>query len=142
MAEVDDNFLLWVIIILGAVLLLHFLFGKMMRRILGVEKRKAFSYNHINKRHAVGDWIIRIGMFIITMVALTMYHFAELDYRILILSIVLIPLAPELYRAYMEKKYQGETNNYKYTLAEVMFISFLVVLIFGTNFFGLINIIL
>ena len=96
---------------------LHFFFSKLMRRLLKVEKRKPFSYNYVNDQHKKGDKIIRTLVVIIAIIALGIHYNSEVTTGIPVALIIaiLLQLIPELYRAYMEKKYQSHLNNYKYT---------------------------
>ncbi|MFD1336702.1 DUF4181 domain-containing protein [Oceanobacillus iheyensis] len=102
---------------------LHFVFSKLMRRLLKVEKRKPFSYNYVNDQHKKGDKIIRTLVVIIAIIALGIHYNSEVTTGIPVALIIamLLPLIPELYRIYMEKKYQSYSKNYKYTLAETLF---------------------
>ncbi|PIJ98734.1 DUF4181 domain-containing protein [Lysinibacillus sphaericus] len=36
------------------------IFGFVIRKLLGVERKKWFSYNHLNERHKKLDWSVRI----------------------------------------------------------------------------------
>lgn len=108
---------------------LHFFFSKLMRRLLKVEKRKPFSYNYVNDQHKKGDKIIRTLVVIIAIIALGIHYNSEVTTGIPVALIIaiLLQLIPELYRAYMEKKYQPHSNNYKYTLAETLFLALILI---------------
>ena len=48
------------LLFLTIVITLFLLFNAVMRNWLKIEKKKLFSYNHINEKHKKIDWTIRI----------------------------------------------------------------------------------
>lgn len=48
------------VLVLSVFGLLLFLINKLLRTWLNVEKKKVFSYNHVNDKHKKIDWTIRI----------------------------------------------------------------------------------
>ncbi|MEG0386620.1 MAG: DUF4181 domain-containing protein, partial [Solibacillus sp.] len=87
-----------------------------MRKRLNVERKKIFSYNHINDKHKKIDWIIRItftffmiiGFFInINRDSLTPIWFLET--HILLFAFITVS---EIVRIIMEKRYAENKNDY------------------------------
>ncbi|MFS0749302.1 DUF4181 domain-containing protein [Oceanobacillus sp. 1P07AA] len=128
--DILGNVWLDIAVFVGIILVLHFVFSKLMRRLLKVKKRKAFSYNNVNEQHKKVDKIIRMVVIILTSITLAIYYFPEIKpgFPVLLIIAMLLQLIPELYRVYMEKKYQSHLNNYKYTLAETLFWTAIIVI--------------
>ena len=60
MYGVDPFFGLKLILLLAIILILFFVFNTIMRKWFKVDKKKFFSYNHVNEKHKKVDWTIRI----------------------------------------------------------------------------------
>lgn len=56
------DFWLDLLFILATILIVLFAFNVGMRKLLKVERRKVFSYNHVNEKHSKIDWTIRISV--------------------------------------------------------------------------------
>ncbi|MGD6833906.1 DUF4181 domain-containing protein [Sutcliffiella halmapala] len=132
--------LLLVLCVFGVVL---YFFNSMMRKLLKVEKKKFFSYNHINENHKKIDWTIRIifvgsilvGYFLNVQNDLSQgYWFLE-PYFLLFLFIILSEIAT----AIMEWKYAKNKNAYLYTIFQLLFIVTFILIMFSTDFFGIIK---
>ena len=139
---VDDAFWLRLVLLLAIVLLLLVTFNTIMRKWWNVERKKFFSYNHINKKHKTIDWTIRI----IGMVSLVIGYGINITrepanwiwflqpWFILIIFIVVTQIG----RAIMEHKYAQNPNAYKVTVSEIIFVHILFFTLFKTDFFGLV----
>ncbi|WP_226537448.1 DUF4181 domain-containing protein [Fictibacillus halophilus] len=139
-----DNLLLNVLLLLAIYSLLIYIFNNVMRKWLKVEKKEFFSYNHVNHRHKKIDWIIRITFLLLLIISTTInimrmqkglekMWFLE-TYVILFIFIIVTETA----RAWMERKYAENRNDYKFTIVHLVFISILLLLTVSTNFFGLV----
>lgn len=60
MYGVESSFWLNLFLLLTIFFVLVGVFNAILRRWLGVQKPKAFSYNHVNDQHKKVDWSIRI----------------------------------------------------------------------------------
>jgi len=125
-------FVLWLII---------FLFGAIVRRILKVEKKKMFSYNHLNERHKNIDWTIRI-VFVVVMIIGAIINSSRFPLNpILFLEtyflLMMLIFLTEIVTAVMEWKYAENRNAYIFTIFQLIFIAILLLSMFITNFFGL-----
>lgn len=120
---ISGNMWLDITVFVGIILVLHFVFSTLMRRLLKVEKKKAFSYNYVNEQHKKIDKILRMVVIILASITLAIYYFPDITtgFPVFLIIVMLLQLIPDLYRVYMERKYQSNTNNYKYTLAETLF---------------------
>ncbi|MCA1321063.1 DUF4181 domain-containing protein [Bacillus tianshenii] len=132
--------LILVLCIFGVVL---FFFNFMIRKLLKVERKKFFSYNHINSTHKKIDWTIRILIIVCMFVGLSInvqndfsegYWFLE-TYFLLFLFIVL----SEIVTAFMEWKYAENKNAYLFTIFQLLFIVAFLLLMFASDFLGLIK---
>ncbi|MFJ7183394.1 DUF4181 domain-containing protein [Lysinibacillus xylanilyticus] len=120
------------------------IFGFFIRKLLGVKRKKWFSYNHINERHKKLDWSVRIifiGLFFIS----SYYRIVNDTFGIpwyfetwFILIVFLI--TSEMLRAFMEWKYAVNKRDFVATIAEMVFMFSIVFLVITTGFFGLFNV--
>lgn len=136
----NNEFLIFIIILIGLwFCIVTFSFG--MRKILKVERKKWFSYNHINDVHKKIDWAIRIT-FTILVLAYTFYliftNSPEFTGDIELWMVFLVFLVvTESVRAYMEWRYVENRKAYVLTIIEMVFFIALFTLMMKTNFFGL-----
>ncbi|WP_124052247.1 DUF4181 domain-containing protein [Priestia endophytica] len=141
MYSAEPNFGLKFISLLAIILLLWISFNTIMRKWLKVERKKLFSYNHVNEKHKKMDWTIRIITiasillgFIINMSRDSTDWFWFLQsWAVLFIFIVV----SETVRAVMERKYAKNPNTYKLTISELLFVLILFFILFKTDFFGL-----
>lgn len=143
MYAIDTVLLIKFFLVIGILLLVSFVFDSVMSKYLKVEKRKAFSYSHVNEKHKKTDWIIRISFIIIILIT----HFFiissikentretiwYLETWFLILVFLIIS---EMVRAFMEWKYAENRKAYIFTISKLIFILILFWIIFSTNFFN------
>lgn len=117
------------------------LINKFTRKLLNVEKKKLFSYNHINDKHKKIDWIIRItftffiiiGFFInVNRDSLKPIWFLE-THNLLFAFIIV----SEIVRIIMEKRYAENKNDYIFSAIQLVVILIFLLSVFSTNFFGL-----
>ncbi|WP_017381884.1 DUF4181 domain-containing protein [Paenisporosarcina sp. TG-14] len=133
--------LLPLLLILTVYFVLMISFNAIMRRWLGVEKRKAFSHNHVNDKHKKIDWSIRlffiammvIGGFInVTIIPREPYLFLQPWFLLFVLIFI-----TETVRAVMEKRYAKNPNAYIFTVYQLVFTLILLILLYTTDFFGI-----
>ncbi|RAZ67036.1 DUF4181 domain-containing protein [Planococcus maitriensis] len=99
--------------------ILIFLVNGLLRRILGVRRKKWFTHssNYVNGRHQQVDAYFRWGGAAVLIAA---YLASYEDGPVLPLAALLIVGAfQELYTAYMEKKHSKNPNDYKFTLLQL-----------------------
>lgn len=141
MYGIESMFWLKLLFLLTVFSVLMISFNAIMRRWLGVEKRKAFSHNHVNDKHKKIDWSIRlifiaimvIGGFInVTMIPREPYLFLQPWFLLFVLIFV-----TETVRAVMERRYAKNPNAYVFTVFQLVFTMILLILIFTTDFFGI-----
>lgn len=137
---VNNGFVVFVLFLISLWLLIaSFSFG--MRKLLKVDRKKWFSYNHINDLHKKTDWAIRIT-FIIVLFASTFYMiytdsletvwYLETWFILLVFIVV-----SESVRVYFEWRYSENRKAFVLTILEMVFIIVLITLLVTTNFFGL-----
>jgi len=141
---IEPFFLLKLLLVLSIFGVLLYLYNSMMRKLLKVEKKKIFSYNHINSTHKKVDWTIRILIIVCLFVGLFInvqndfsdrYWFLE-TYFLLFLFITLSEIAT----AFMEWKYAENKNAYLFTIFQLLFIVAFLLIMFASDFFGLIKV--
>lgn len=138
---IEPSFWLKFFLFLFALWLVMFLFGRIVRRILKVEKKKMFSYNHLNERHKKIDWTIRI-VFIVVMFVGAIINSSRFPLNpILFLEpyflLIMLVFSTEIVTAVMEWKYAENRNAYIFTVLQLIFIAILLLSVFITDFFGL-----
>lgn len=138
---VESSFWLKFFLFLFVLWLIMFLFGAIVRRILKVEKKKMFSYNHLNERHKNIDWTIRIA-FVVVMIVGAIINSSRFPLNpILFLEtyflLMMLVFLTEIVTAVMEWKYAENRNAYIFTLLQLLFIAILLLSMFITDFYGL-----
>ncbi|WP_404323333.1 DUF4181 domain-containing protein [Cytobacillus firmus] len=128
--------LLLLVAIVGASM---YFFELGLRKRLKVEKKKFFSYNHINDKHKKVDWTIRIGFLVailgggafnITRDPMEWLWFLEPWF----LLFVFIGVS-ESARALMEWKYAENRRAYMVTIIHLVFVLVLLLTVINTDFF-------
>lgn len=96
-----------------------FIVNWLLRKILGVERKKFFSpsSNYVNDRHEKVDAYFRWGGAAISLLAV--FTFYEYGPAVPLVAILAIGGIQELYTAYMEKKHSDNPNDYKFTLLQL-----------------------
>lgn len=93
-----------------------FLLNMLLRKMLGVEKRKRFSNNYVNEKHQRIDWTIRmVAVFAVVITAIFAFYSIQI-YMMFIF--VIFGAIQETVRAVMEKKYAKNPNDYLFTLIQ------------------------
>ncbi|MFJ7886880.1 DUF4181 domain-containing protein [Lysinibacillus xylanilyticus] len=119
------------------------IFGFVIRKLLGVERKKCFSYNHINERHKKLDWSVRI---IFILFFISSYYMIDDDtlgipwYFETWFILIVFLITSEMLRAFMEWKYAENKRDFVATIAETVFMISIVFLVITTGFFGLFNV--
>lgn len=109
-------------------------FNVIIRKVLGVKRRKAFSSDYVNDLHKRGDVFFRVVMVIAGMVVLI----AMPQSPIILFWVTTIILAlNEIFRAIMEWKYKKETNDYLFTIFQILFILTVAYVAIESKGFGL-----
>ena len=132
-----------IVILISLVLVLH-IFSYTIRKLLRVERKKWFSYNHINERHKKLDWYLRIAFIILLIFFyfLTSSNTELLNNRYLYLlpgiSAFIFLIISELLRAFMEWKYAENKKAYIATIIELCFAISITIWIITTYFSGIV----
>ncbi|QOV12321.1 DUF4181 domain-containing protein [Viridibacillus arvi] len=139
-----DNETLKIVVLLLIFTGIILMFGYFMRKILKVERKKWFSYNHVNDLHKKIDWSIRIT-FTLIFITISYYmtysdvHNIDWYFDMWVYSFLLFIFLSESVRSVMEWKYATNPNTYIVTVAEMVLIIVLVMIILKTHFFNLLN---
>ncbi|OXS74973.1 hypothetical protein B1B04_08815 [Lysinibacillus sp. KCTC 33748] len=131
------------ILFLMVLLLIISIFGFVIRKLLGVERKKWFSYDYVNERHKKLDLSVRIIYLSLVFIS-SYYKFNNDNVRItwyfeLWFIIIVFLVTSEMLRAFMEWKYVENKKDAVATIAEMMFMISIVFLTIKTDFFGLFN---
>ena len=123
--------------VLGILLSLLLIFESIMRKYLKIEKRKSFSYNHVNEKHKKIDAIIRIGVIIIILI--TVFYLIVTSSEPVwcfepLFLILLFLVVSETTRAFMEWKYAENPKAYILTISQLIFTLILLGIISFLNY--------
>ena len=138
----NDGELVRILLFLIALFVTLSIFEFAVRKLLGVERRKWFSYNHVNERHKKVDWTVRI-IFLILIFISTYYTFANEEtvwYFESWFVIMIFLMASETLRAIMEWKYAEKKKAAAATILVMLFGASILLLTVATGFFGLFTI--
>ena len=131
------------ILFLLVLLLIISIFGFVIRKLLGVERKKCFSYNYFNERHKKLDLSVRIIFMILVLISSYYRNYndpVEIAWYYEIWFIIIVFLvASEMLLAFMEWKYAENKRAFVATIVEMMFMISIVFLAIKTDFFGLFN---
>ena len=132
--ETDYNWIWEIAGFIGAAVLAIAGFGWLLRKILGVERKKWFSpsSNFVNSFHEKVNNCFRWGNLALYLTTLAVFGFQEGALYFMVLTI-LIGGIQELFNAYMEKKHSDNPNDYKFTLMQFP-IALIIVFISGYIF--------
>jgi hypothetical protein len=141
MYDLEPKFWQELFLLITSLLLVLVSFNAVMRRLLKVEKKKFFSYNHVNKKHSKIEWKIRKTF----VVALLIGHFVNMTRDPLNWIWFFEPwflmtgfvVAIEVTRAIMEYKYAENRNDYKFTISQLAFLVVIFFALYWTNFLGI-----
>ncbi|SNZ17095.1 protein of unknown function [Terribacillus aidingensis] len=140
--SVEPDFWLRFFFLLAIVLLLLFFFNALLRKWLQVERRKFFSYNHVNEKHKKIDWILRITTIVIILLFAPIVMVTGIDNLNLFIQpgsvLFFFIIISEIVRAVMEQKYAENPNAYKVTVSQLIFLCLLFLSLYTTNFWGLV----
>ncbi|WP_282141601.1 DUF4181 domain-containing protein [Cytobacillus oceanisediminis] len=127
------------ILLIAIVVALMYFFELGLRKWLKVEKKKFFSYNHINDKHKKVDWTIRIGFlvilltgYVINMKRYPLEFIWYLEPAVLLIAFIILS---ETARAFMEWKYAENRKAYLVTIFHLAFVLFLLFIVIKTDFF-------
>ncbi len=124
-------------------LLIISIFEFVIRKLLGVERKKWFSYDYINERHKKLDRFVRIMYMIL--IVISSYYMSNNDtvgiafYFKPWFIIIAFLVSSEMLRAFMEWKYAENKKDVVATIAEMMFMISIILITIKTDFFGLFN---
>ncbi len=118
-------------------------FNKVVSKWLQIEKRKIFSYNHVNKKHEVVDWTIRIIFIVLLIIGFAFHvvyypHDTTWNNEIILISI-LFHIVSEMAQAIMEWKHKENKNEAIFTISRLVFTILLFGSFFLTNGWGFID---
>lgn len=131
------------ILLLSIFGLFLFFINKVLRKWLNVEKKELFSYGHVNDKHKKIDWTIRIIFIVFSFIGFLtnvkrepLEHIWFLETHMLLFVFI---IASETTRVIMEKKYAENRNDYIFSTIQLVIISIFLLLMFTTDFFGLLK---
>ena len=141
MYEIEPIFWIKLFSVVGIFLLISFVFNTIMRKYLKVDKRKTFSYNHVNEKHKKIDWAIRIitiiAMIVLTFIGTYKHNNEGLWGFVPSISIFVSIAITEMVRVFMEWKYSANPKAYIFTLSQLLFLMVLFWITIKSDFYNL-----
>ncbi|TGE31083.1 DUF4181 domain-containing protein [Desulfosporosinus sp. Sb-LF] len=139
MYGIGPKFWLELFLLVTILLLLLVSFNAVMRKLLKVEKKKLFSYNHVNEKHSKIDWTIRITSIVLLLIGNFVNNTRDpMDDSIWFFepwSIMMVFIVTsEVARVIMECKYAENRNAYKLTISQLVFIVVIFLTLYWSNF--------
>jgi hypothetical protein len=117
-----------------------FFVNKVLRKWLNVERKKIFTYDHVNDKHKKIDWTIRFIFIVLLFISYFTNAIRDpeqvwfLQTHILLFVFI---IATETVRVIMEKKYAENRNDHVFSAIQLAIISIFLLSVFTTGFFGL-----
>lgn len=112
------------IIILSVVMLLVGIIPAIFRYKMGADKKKWFSYNHINKLHKRIDWTLRIVAILSMIASVILFHNQLILVSIILTFLVVSQISTQ---AFIEWKFSENRRNFQVSLIQLSltFITFI-----------------
>ncbi|RDI39136.1 DUF4181 domain-containing protein [Falsibacillus pallidus] len=127
-------------LVLLGIFIVMFAINLILRKIFKVEKSNLFSYNHVNGRHKKVDWTIRISVMVLIVIQYAFNaknDFINTPWYLQTYSLMFVFIViTEVVKAFMEKKYAKNKNQYLVTAYQLLFLCILLGAMFSTHFFG------
>ncbi|WNF24962.1 DUF4181 domain-containing protein [Mesobacillus jeotgali] len=120
------------LILMGSIVAIIWLMKFFLRKVLHIPrvKRKAFSYNHINKTHRNLEWVLRIATMIAYVYLFFLLMYEDFSANLFLLIMTFLFTAQNFLRAYFEWKASEQPKESILSIAEgVMLIGIVLLLI-------------
>lgn len=121
------KFLLMIVLIVSMIWLIKLLLRRAFK--IPTVKKKAFSYNHINKAHRTADWVVRITGLIGYIILMYQFMFHDFSLNLFLILMTILFTAQDFVRAYFEWKSSENPKESILTLAEGVILIGIVLLI-------------
>ncbi|MFJ7935633.1 DUF4181 domain-containing protein [Sporosarcina sp. NPDC096371] len=108
----------------------------LLRKLLSIEKKKIFSYNHVNDLHKRIDWTIRIGTVIGGIISVTLAINNEYSIYVYMAVLLGFGILTEGVRAFFEWKYSETPKHSILTIGEIIYITIVIVAIIQFDLFS------
>jgi uncharacterized membrane protein len=131
--------LVLIVMIMGVLL---FFYNHIVRKLLKIERKKFWADHYVNETHRKIGKVLNI-IFIFYLIS-NVFHQAEHgpNAGVWLLSPYVPPfiflIFTETIRAFMQKKYANNKNEYLFTISQLVFSSLLLIVMICTDFAGLI----
>ncbi|WP_226087775.1 DUF4181 domain-containing protein [Mesobacillus sp. S13] len=120
------------LILIGLIVAIIWLMKYFLRKVLHIPrvKRKAFSYNHINKMHRNLEWILRVSTVIAYAYLFFLLMYEDFSVNLFLLIMTSLFTAQNFLRAYFEWKSTDQPKESILSIAEgVMLLGIVLLLI-------------
>ncbi|MDW0111264.1 DUF4181 domain-containing protein [Sporosarcina aquimarina] len=129
-----------VVLIIAIVLVVFYIIEKITRKWLKVSSKVAFVVKSVNDKHRKIDWTLRaifmFGIFFLAIMITSEKYQPHLWLYIFFSYLLITNVILELVRAFMQKRYSEEKNEYIVTLIQLVLFICLAMVTLTTKFFG------
>lgn len=129
-----------IVLAVVVVIVVFYLIEKVTRKWLGVDSKVAFVVRSVNGKHRKIDWTLRaifmVGLLFLAIMITSEKYQPYLWFYIFSSYLLVTNVILELVRAFMQKRYSEEKNEYIVTLIQLALFICLAVTTLTTNFFG------
>ncbi|MGN7410886.1 DUF4181 domain-containing protein [Sporosarcina sp. SAFN-010] len=135
-----DNFIGKLILAVVLFMSVFYLLDCLLRRYLKLEKVNFFKNNYVNVKHQKIDWTLRFilvfGFLVLTIIMSSGEKATTTVFFVFVCYSLLNAIVLELVRAYMQKKYAENKNEYIPTLIQLSLLIIVVPTFLYTKLFG------
>jgi hypothetical protein len=112
-----------------------------LRKIFNIKKvkRKAFSYNHINRAHRIVDWTVRLTGLTIYLIFMYQLYYHDFSFNLFLFIMTLTFTSESFVRAYFEWKASPDPKQSILSLGEG---GSLIIIVLGIIQFDVLNLLL
>ncbi|QAS51377.1 DUF4181 domain-containing protein [Halobacillus litoralis] len=104
-------------LVMGAVIFIITVIPAIIRKRIGADKKKWFSYNHVNEFYEKYDWMLRVSFIVVFIIGAIVFYGKPLFLLVLSFVFHMIQLA---FQSYSEWRFAENRKNYIVSLIEIV----------------------
>lgn len=131
------NFVLLVLIVFIFISVVKLILKRTFK--IEVEKKKFFSYNHINKLHGKIDWTIRIFSSFTLIILLYLILYQGYSIYFFLIAMAIFTGTEYIVQAIFEWKYSQNPKQSILTISEMVILIIAIIIIIQFNLFGILS---
>ena len=107
-------------VIIISIIIVNFAIHGVLRKIYKIEKKKIFSYNHVNSLHRKLDWIVRIANAVVLFIVLYFSVFHNYSINLMLLATSGFIVLQGSIQVYFECKKSATPKHSILTISDVL----------------------